>query len=143
MLRINNDAVIVRLPWSPARMFTGLYAIQSGRNLFDARWSRAQIDAICSQQHDVPVPMVRMDGRVLWYFMGSFYWDDEGLREEDVRALVAGGYRRRDWKVPTAHGRIRDEDARGPRTEDSADALEPAVDARGRGRRPVRVNVWS
>jgi hypothetical protein len=143
MLRINNDAVIVRLPRSPARMLTGLYAIQSGRNLFDARWSRAQIDAICSQQHDAPVSMVRMDGRVLWYFMGSFYWDDEGLREEDVRALVAGRYRHRDWKVPTAHGLIRDEAAGGPRPEDSADDLERAVDARGGGRSPVRVNVWS
>jgi hypothetical protein len=126
MLRINNDAVIVKLPWSPARAFTGRYAIQSGRNLFDARWSRAQIDAICSRQHDCPVSMVRMNGRVLWYFMGSFYWDDEGLREDEVRALVAGRYRRRDWKrSPT-----RTEEAGHPRHEDISDDLERAVEER-------------
>jgi hypothetical protein len=113
MLRINNDAVIVRLPWSPARMFTGRYAIQSGRKLFDARWSHTQIDAICAQQQDGPVSMVRMDGSALWYFMGSFYWDDEGLREEDVRALVTQRHRRRDRKRLTAHSLMRAEEGRG------------------------------
>jgi hypothetical protein len=133
MLRINNDAVILRLPWSPARMFTGRYAIQSGRNLFDPRWSRAQIDAICSLQHDRPVSMVRMNGRVLWYFMGSFYWDDEGLREEEVRALVTGRYRRRDWKLPTAQSLMRAEEPGRPRPEDISDDLKRAVDPRDVG----------
>ena len=141
MLRINNDAVIVRLPWSPARMFTGRYAIQSGRKLLDGRWSRAQIDAICSQQHDGPVSMVRAGGRALWYFMGSFYWDDEGLHEEEVRALVTQRHRRPDRKPPTAHSVARAEEVRRPHPEDIADDLERAVGERGGARRPARVNA--
>jgi hypothetical protein len=140
MLRINNDAVIVRLPWSLARMFTGRYAIQSGRKLFDGRWSRAQIDAICSQQHSGPVSMVRANGRVLWYFMGSFYWDDEGLREEEVRALVTQRHRCPDRKTPTAHSVMRAEETGGSGPMDISDDLRRAIDERSAGR-PARVNV--
>ena len=141
MLRINNDAVIVRLPWSPARMVTGRYAIQSGRKLLDGRWSRTQIDAISSQQHTGPVSMVRANGRVLWYFMGSFYWDDEGLREEEVRALVARRHRRPDRERPTTHGVMRAEEDGSSGPVGVSDDLRRAIDERSAARRPARVNV--
>lgn len=141
MLRINNDAVIVRLPWSLARMFTGRYAIQSGRKRFDGRWSRAQIDAICSQQHNGPVSMVRANGRALWYFMGSFYWDDEGLRGDEVRAVVTQRHRSPDRTRATAHRVMRAEEDGSSGPVGISDDLRRAIDERSAARRPARVNV--
>ena len=141
MLRINNDAVIVRLPWSLTRMFTGRYAVQSGRKLLDGRWRRTQIDAICSRQHNGPVSMVRTNGRALWYFMGSFYWDDEGLREEEVRAVVTQRHRCPDRKPPQAHSVMRSEEAGSSGPTDISDDLRRAIDERSAGRRAARVNV--
>jgi hypothetical protein len=46
MLRIDNKAQLVKLPWTLGRMLSGRrFATQSGRKLMELRWSTAQVEA--------------------------------------------------------------------------------------------------
>jgi hypothetical protein len=134
MIRVNNNAQIVRLPWSVPRMFSGRYAVQSGTQLYPPRWSRAQIDGIAAMQAESPIAMVRVNKRVLWQFMDAFYWDDEGLASDDVKALVLQRHRRRDQQLRTAHSLMRAEENGRPRREPIPSDLRRAVYQRDGGR---------
>jgi hypothetical protein len=107
MLRIDNNSEVVRLGWSLSRMFTGRYAVQAGRRLFPARWSKTAIEKVLEAQRDDPVPMLRVGKRALWYFHDHFYWDDDGLAEDDVKALVLQRERKLQRKLQSAHSLMR------------------------------------
>ena len=118
MLRADKNARIVKLPLSLPRLFTGRYAFSSGKRAFDVRWTKGAMKAIMAGQTERPVPLVRAEARVYWAFRGCFYWDDEDLTAEDVKALVLQRARRRERQLETAHALMRaeetDENARVP-----------------------------
>jgi hypothetical protein len=99
MLRVDHNAQVVRMPWTLSGMFTGRYAVQSGRRIFEVRWKRVDIEYLRLAQQREPVALVRWGKRVLWYFHDSFYWDDERLEAEDVKALVLQRERRLQQKL--------------------------------------------
>jgi 5-methylcytosine-specific restriction endonuclease McrA len=111
MLRVDNNAQVVRLPWTISGMFTGRWAIQSGKRVFPVRWKSAHIENVISSQGHEPVPMLKERQRALWYFHDKFYWDDDGLAAEDVMALVLQRERRLQQKLNTAHSLMRSEEA--------------------------------
>jgi hypothetical protein len=44
MLRTDNKAQLVKLPWTLSRMLSGRrYVVQSGRKIIELRWSKAQM----------------------------------------------------------------------------------------------------
>ncbi|HEY7293524.1 MAG TPA: HNH endonuclease signature motif containing protein [Dehalococcoidia bacterium] len=102
MLRVDNRAQIVRLPWTFGGLFTGRYAVQSGSRVFAGRWKHGSLDAIRAAQRITPIQMAQDGRRVLWYFLDRFYWDDDGLSADDIKALVLLRERRLQQKVQTA-----------------------------------------
>ena len=113
-LRVDNNAEIVRLEWTFFRLFTGRYAIRSGRRVFDGRWKKAAVASLRATQADVPVSMANHNRRTLWFFHGKFYWDDEGLKADDVKALVLVRERNHQQKLKTAHSLMRAEESGRP-----------------------------
>ena len=111
MLRADKKAEIVKLPLSLPRLFTGRYTLASGKRTFAVRWNKGQVDEIVAQQAERPVELVRHDERVYWLFRDCFYWDDEGLGSEDVRALALLRIRKRDRQLDSAHSLMRAEEA--------------------------------
>jgi hypothetical protein len=117
VLRADKNAEFVRLPTSLARLFTGRYALQSGKRVFDARWKARDVDRLMEEQLDHPVELLRLDRRVYWIFRDCFYWEEEGLSAEDVKALVLQRVRKRERQLATAHSLMRAEaDGRPVRT---------------------------
>ncbi len=117
MLRADKNAEFVRLPFSLARLFTGRYALQSGKRLFDARWKAREVDRLTEKQLKDPVEVVRLDKRAYWMFRDCFYWEEEALSAEDVKALVLQRIRKRERQLATAHSLMRAEaDGRPVRT---------------------------
>jgi hypothetical protein len=114
VLRADRKAEIVKLPVSLRRLFTGRYALASGKRIFEARWRKVQLDAIWAQEAESPVELVREDERVYWAFKGCFYWEDEDLSAADVKALVLQRIRRRERQLATAHSLMRAEEAGAP-----------------------------
>ena len=106
MLRVENNAHVVRLPWSLPRAFTGRYALQSGRRVLEPRWRRARMLAMQARQAEQPLVVVRDGRRALWWFIDCFYWESEGLTDEDVRALVAQRRRRVEQRLRSAHSQL-------------------------------------
>jgi hypothetical protein len=94
MLRVDNNAKLVRLGWSFPRVFSGRFAIESGRRLFATRWKQVEIDRVLATQKDQPVALFGINNKMLWYFHDRFYWDDDGLTGDDVKALVLQRERR-------------------------------------------------
>ena len=119
MLRADKKAEIVKLPLNLRRLFTGRYALASGRRTFDARWSRAEVEAIAAQQAESPVELVRHDQRAYWIFKDCFYWEDDGLSAEDVKALALQRIRKQDRQLANAHSLMR--------AEEAGQALRPPV----------------
>ena len=110
MLRADKKAEIVKLPLTLRRLFTGRFALASGNQTFDARWGKAQIEAIWAQEAESQVELVRQGERVYWAFKGCFYWEDEGLGADDVKALVLQRIRRRERQLANAHSLMRAEE---------------------------------
>jgi hypothetical protein len=114
VLRADKKAGFVKLPLNLRRLFTGRYALASGRRTFDVRWSKASVDAILAQQSENPVELFCNEERVYWAFMDCFYWEDEDLSADDVKALVLLRIRRRERELATAHSLMRAEQAGQP-----------------------------
>jgi hypothetical protein len=134
VLRVDNNARVVRLGFSLARVFTGRYAIRSGRRTFHSRWKTTQIEEVLAAQNERPVPMLLLGNRRLWYFHDRFWWDDDGLSGEDVRALILQRERRLQQKLDSARSLMRaEEEGRPTRTPIPSD-LRRAVFERDGGR---------
>ncbi len=80
-------------------------------------------------QHVHPVPVMEADRRRWWWYRDRFYWEDEGLGEHDVLALLVERARRRERKLQRAHAAL-DRELSG-----SAPTREPIP-------RDVRLTVW-
>jgi hypothetical protein len=111
VLRADKNVRIVKLPFSLPRLFTGHYAVASGKRIFDARWKKGSIETLTTQQRENPMALFRSEARVYWAFQDCFYWEDEGLTAEDVRALVLQRLRKRERQLATAHSLMRAEEA--------------------------------
>ena len=134
MLRVDNKAQLVKLPWTIGRMLTGRrYAVQSGRKITELRWSKAQVQAARQATATEPVHMWRDGRRNLWQFLDDFYWEDEGLGAEDVKALVLQRKRRQEQKLQSARSLMRaEENGRQRRVQTTTD-LRRAVFERDGG----------
>ena len=111
MLRADNKAQLVKLPWTFGRVLTGRrHAVQSGRKIMELRWSKAQVQAAQQATATEPVHMWRDGRRNLWQFLDDFYWDDEGLEAEDVKALVLQRKRGQEQKLQSARSLMRAEE---------------------------------
>jgi hypothetical protein len=116
MLRADKNAEIVALPWSIPRMFTGRYALQSGKRIFDVRWKRPWVDQAKVSQQEQPIVLFTLGKRSYWWFHDCVFWDDDGLSAEDVKALVLQRERSQQRKLQTAHSLMRaEEDGRPTR----------------------------
>ncbi len=133
MLRVDNNAQLVILPWSLGGLFTGRYAVQSGKRIFDSRWKYEAFTTMRATQQENPVAMLRNGKRVLWYFHDSFYWDDDGLDSDDVKALVLQRERRLQQKLHTARSLMRAEEAGRPTRTPIPSDLRRAVFERDGG----------
>jgi hypothetical protein len=83
-------------------MFKGRYAIQSGKRVLDVRWKQPAFDAMKAAQLENPVTLLHDGKRTLWRFHDAFWWDDDGLGADDVKALVHQRERRLQQKLQTA-----------------------------------------
>lgn len=110
-LRADNKAQLVKLPWTLTRMFSGhRYAVASGRNVMELRWSKVQVGAAQQQQATEPVLTWRDGKRNLWQYLDGFWWDDDGLDAEDIKALVLQRKRRQEQKLQSARSLMRAEE---------------------------------
>jgi hypothetical protein len=134
VLRVDNNAQLVILPWSFERLFTGRYAVQSGKRIFAPRWKLEAFTAMRVAQQENPVAMFRNGKRALWYFHDHFYWDDDGLDGGDVKALVLQRERRLQQKLHTARSLMRAEEAGRPTRAPVTSDLRRAVFERDGGR---------
>jgi hypothetical protein len=108
-MRADNNAHLVVLPSSFDGLFTGRYAIKSGKRILDGRWKKKAITVVRSEQKTTPVKMLREGRRTLWYFHDKFYWDTDDLEVEDVKALVRRRERGLKQELQTAHSLMRAE----------------------------------
>lgn len=111
MLRVDNKAQLIKLPWTLRRMLSGRrHAVQSGRKIMELRWSKAEVAGAQQAQATDPVQVWRDGKRNLWQFLDDFYWDDDSLGAEDVKALVLQRKRRLEQKLQSARSLMRAEE---------------------------------
>jgi 5-methylcytosine-specific restriction endonuclease McrA len=114
LLRVDNNARIVRLGWSLSALFTGRYAVQLGRRVASVRWKAREIEAIRAEQASMPVALLLQGRRRLWHFHERFFWDSDDLSPEDVRALLLQRERKLQQQIRSAHSVMRAEEAGRP-----------------------------
>lgn len=115
-------------------MFTGRYAVQSGKRIFAPRWKHEGFEAIRVAQQESPVALVYNGKRTLWHFHNEFFWDDDGLPADDVKALVLQRERRLQQKLQTARSLMRAEEAGRPTRTPIPSDVRRAVFERDGGR---------
>lgn len=134
MLRADKNAEVVVLPWSIWRMFSGRYALQVGKKIIDVRWKKAWVEEAQSAQQEYPVVLFVLGKRRYWWFHDCFYWDDDNLNREDVRALVLQREKRAQRKLQTAHSLMRAEEEGRPNRVSATSDIRRAVFERDGGK---------
>jgi 5-methylcytosine-specific restriction endonuclease McrA len=114
MLRADKNADVVQLSWTVFGMFTGHYALQSGKRIFDVRWKRPWVEQARAQQQQEPVALFELGKRTYWWFHDCIYWEDDGLSADDLKALVLQRERSAQRKLQTAHSLMRAEEEGRP-----------------------------
>lgn len=72
----------------------------------EAAYRRLQV-----KQQEIPCRIMRADGRTWWYFLGEIYWENEGLSEIEVKALILERERRKARRIQRALTRMNLEEA--------------------------------
>jgi hypothetical protein len=135
MLRADNKAQLVKLPWTLTRMLSGRrYAVQSGRKVMELRWSKVQAGAAQQAQVSEPVLLCQDGRRNLWQYLDGFWWDDDCLDAEDIKALVLQRKRQKERKLQSAHSLMRAEENGRPTRTPVPTELRRAVFERDGGR---------
>lgn len=70
-------------------------------------YKEEEILPILGHQMRQAFPVFNHGGRQLWMFRDRFYWEDEGLSEDDVTALALERERKRQRQLERAHGTAR------------------------------------
>jgi 5-methylcytosine-specific restriction endonuclease McrA len=81
-----------------------------------------------------PIAMFADGGRAYWWFEERFYWEDEGLADRDVLALIRDRQRRQQRRLERAHAGMAAEGAQLPRRESIPREVRKAVFERDGGR---------
>ena len=98
-----------------------------------ASWRRRAFREMHAAQDERPVALAERDGRRYWAFERRVYWEDAGLRGEDVLALVRERERRERRALERAHAALAGERAQ-PRRQPIAREVRLAVFERDGGR---------
>lgn len=114
MLRVANDVSLVRMPWSLGGVFYGHYAVANGKKVYDARWKKSKFEELRASQKDCPIALVRNGKRMLWHFHDRYYWAEDNLDADDVKALVLKRERRDHQELTTARSLMRSGEAGKP-----------------------------
>jgi 5-methylcytosine-specific restriction endonuclease McrA len=134
MIRADNKAQLVKLPWTLTRALSGRrHAVQCGRKVMELHWSRSQVEAALQTQTSEPVLMCCDGRRNLWHYLDGFWWDDDGLDAEDVKALVLQRKRQKEQKLHSARSLMRAEENGRPTRAHITDELRRAVYERDGG----------
>jgi hypothetical protein len=135
MLRADNKAQLVKLPWTLTRTLSGRrYAVQSGRKVMELRWSKVQVGAAQQAQASEPVLLCQDGRRNLWQYLDGFWWDDDDLDAEDIKALVLQRKRQKEQKLQSARSLMRAEENGRPTRTPVSTELRRAVFERDGGR---------
>jgi 5-methylcytosine-specific restriction endonuclease McrA len=126
-LRVDNKATFIRTFW-------GRYTVQIGKRVYPVRWKRKVFETFKESQQNAPVCLLSNGKRTLWYFHDRFYWDDDGLEAEDIKALILQRERRLQHQVQTARSLMRAEEAGRPTRIPIPSELRRAVFERDGGR---------
>jgi 5-methylcytosine-specific restriction endonuclease McrA len=134
LLRADNKIEFVKLGLGITNMVTGRYAVRSGRRIFDARWKESEFQQMRAAAQERPVALLRDRQRTLWTMNKRFYWEDEGLSEDDVKALIHQRERRSQQRLQSAHSLMRADEAGRPTRVPIPAELRRAVFERDSGR---------
>jgi len=75
------------------------------------RLHNSQYRALLAQQAETPVLVAQQHQRRCWMFDGNYYWEDEDLSAEEVKALLFERERRKRRQIQNAVSRMQMDDA--------------------------------
>ena len=112
-----------------------MYRVHSAQHHLDC--SERRFVRLATSQLEVPVLVMRRDGRRWWWYLDRFWWDDEGLSAREVEALVLDadlGTREQAAELARARAAILGEEPTAERDWTLSPIIRFAVWCRDRGR---------
>jgi 5-methylcytosine-specific restriction endonuclease McrA len=109
------------------------YRFLTGAKPITATWGTSRHRRLLERQEHSPARIATLDRRAYWLFEGRFWWEDDELEADDVRALIRQRERSRRRQLENAYaGLVLDEDVR-PRREPIPREIRRAVWERDSG----------
>jgi 5-methylcytosine-specific restriction endonuclease McrA len=106
MLREIRNGEFVRVGWR--------WRLAQGDRVSAVAWSSRRVRALRAAQALAPVRVLREGRRCTWAFEDRWYWEDEGLTEADVLALIRERERRAQRRLQRAHAGLAQAGAAAP-----------------------------
>lgn len=82
------------------------WSFAAGRVRSGAPVGRGRLGVLLERQTTTPVALHDAGARRYWIYGDRFWWEDEGLEPEDVRALVEDRVRRNRRRLEQAHAEL-------------------------------------
>lgn len=79
-----------------------LYSFSSGKFSLPEEISEKTYQSMMEIQNESPVPVMRFNSKVWWMFQDEFYWEDDNLDPEEVKALILARHHQKKRKIERA-----------------------------------------
>lgn len=131
MLKKDITGRWVEEPW----LFRLRYRFVTGQDRSQVEsepFSKSEYQEVRARQETIPVPVMQVSSnrRCFWMFEGEFWWEDERLSADEIKALILARQVRRQRQIQTAMALVTDE-------------ADPATKSRTRIPDDVRLAVWT
>jgi hypothetical protein len=85
----------------------GWCTLQVGKTAYRVgRLARDEFEAMCNGQQRVPVAVGQVGERTFWWFQNRFYWDNDGLAQQEVYALLVTRQQRERQRIQMAQATV-------------------------------------
>ncbi len=85
-------------------------------------------------QKETPIRVLESEGRTYWWFQDKFYWDNDGLSQDEVHALLVAKERKRQREIERAKRVVEVSDPHIVRRDPIPDKVKMFVWQRDQGR---------
>ena len=99
-------------------------------------WTENQYQALLEKQQEDPVHVLsdKDSGRAWWMFRDKFYWEDENLKEIEVKALLLERVRKREQRIRRAMRSMEQESLEHTSSRSIPNSVKRRVWERSQGR---------
>jgi hypothetical protein len=106
MLRRAENVTLYHVPGFWTKKGPAELTIGSKVYLIGGKMTKDEYAALHNRQWQFPIFLARIGGKTYWQFQNKFYWENEGLKADEIHALLVTREQRRRQQIDRAQATV-------------------------------------